>query len=90
MMDEGEQMSEAVEYVYWDIDDWPDVAPTVILPGLWMGGLADDEYVGQPMGVVELRHGFPDDELEVEWAMRLLAQSVFGLVNWASGRTLGG
>lgn len=114
MMDEGEQMGDAVEYVHWDIDDWPDVAPTEILPGLWMGGLADDEYVGQPLGeahysfdspydivvtlfgdaqpspwgVIELRYGFPDDELEVEWAMRLLALSNFAHVNWASGRTV--
>ena len=28
------------------IDDWPAVEPTQILPGLWMGGLAEHEYLG--------------------------------------------
>ena len=49
-MNEGEQMSDDVEYVTWDFGDWPEVAPTEILPGLWMGGLAVDEYAGQPLG----------------------------------------
>ena len=31
----------------WDFDDWPDVAPTEILPGLSVGGTADD-YIGSP------------------------------------------
>lgn len=28
------------------IDDWPTVAPTQIAPGLWMGGLNKDDYLG--------------------------------------------
>lgn len=28
------------------IDDWPSVEPTQILPGLWMGGLEEHEYLG--------------------------------------------
>jgi protein-tyrosine phosphatase len=28
------------------IDDWPAAEPTLILPGLWMGGLVDHEYLG--------------------------------------------
>jgi hypothetical protein len=113
-MNEGEQMSDDVEYVTWDFGDWPEVAPTEILPGLWMGGLTVDEYVGQPLGeshysfdnpydivvtlfgdaqpapwgVIELRYGFPDDELEIEWALRCVALSDFAHVNWASGRTV--
>ncbi|MCX6433819.1 MAG: hypothetical protein NTX29_13945 [Actinobacteria bacterium] len=32
----------------WDFDDWPDVAPTEILPGMFVGGTADEDYIGSP------------------------------------------
>jgi protein-tyrosine phosphatase len=32
-----------------DLDDWPDTTATVILPRLWMGGIEDDEYLGEPI-----------------------------------------
>ena len=103
---------EGIEVVRLRAEDWPEVAPTEILPGLWMGGIADDGYVGDalgddhyafdspyeiivtlygdaqpaPWGVIELRYGFPDDELEPDWALRCVALADFAYVNWRSGR----
>ena len=97
--------------VEWDFDDWPDVAPTEILPGLWMGGLGDEEYLGCPLGdghysfdspfdavitlfgdaqpspwgAVELRFGFPDDDLEPTWARTCLSLAAFGHAHWSVG-----
>jgi hypothetical protein len=91
--------------------DWPDVAPTEILPGLWMGGTSEDDYIGMPTpdghydfqsafdmivtlyadtqpapwGVVELRYGFPDDDLQESWARKCLGLAELAHDAWAAG-----
>lgn len=43
----------------WDFADWPSVAPTEILTGLWMGGLSEDEYIGDPVSEAHYAFAYP-------------------------------
>ena len=42
-------------------DQEPKTLHTEILPGLWMGGTADDDYVDTPKELPKLEHGVPFD-----------------------------
>lgn len=44
-----------------DLTDWPVTTATEILPRLWMGGIDDDQYLGEPVGEAHYAFDHPFD-----------------------------
>ena len=94
-----------------DVDWFPTATASEILPRLWMGGLTEQEHLGEPLeedhysfdnpydliitlyadaqpapwGVVELRYGFPDDDISDDQITPCLRLARYGWEQWRSG-----